>query len=69
MIIGIVKELKEQENRVAITPAGVDTLTACGNHILIEKVPDLEPVSLMKVTKLQEQHSSIMPLKYGKTVN
>ncbi|WP_213974433.1 alanine dehydrogenase [Tepidanaerobacter acetatoxydans] len=37
MIIGIVKELKEQENRVAITPAGVDTLTACGNKVLIEK--------------------------------
>ena len=26
MIIGVVKELKEQENRVAMTPAGVDTL-------------------------------------------
>ena len=37
MIIGIVKELKEQENRVAMTPAGVDTLTACGHQILVEK--------------------------------
>ncbi|HHY42676.1 MAG TPA: alanine dehydrogenase [Thermoanaerobacterales bacterium] len=37
MIIGVVKELKEQENRVAITPAGVDALTACGHKVLIEQ--------------------------------
>ncbi|HQE04990.1 MAG: alanine dehydrogenase [Tepidanaerobacteraceae bacterium] len=37
MIVGVVKELKEQENRVAITPAGVDALTACGHKVLIQK--------------------------------
>ncbi|HHX23124.1 MAG: alanine dehydrogenase [Tepidanaerobacteraceae bacterium] len=37
MIIGVVKERKEQENRVAITPAGVDALTACGHKVLIEQ--------------------------------
>ena len=37
MIIGVVKERKEQENRVAMTPAGVDALTSCGHRVLIEK--------------------------------
>jgi len=37
MIIGVVKELKEQENRVAMTPAGVDALTACGHRVLVQK--------------------------------
>ncbi|HHX74694.1 MAG TPA: alanine dehydrogenase [Firmicutes bacterium] len=37
MIIGVVRELKAQENRVAMTPAGVDALTACGHRVLVEK--------------------------------
>ncbi|NLP37136.1 MAG: alanine dehydrogenase [Firmicutes bacterium] len=37
MIIGVVKELKEQENRVAMTPAGVDALKSCGHRVLVEK--------------------------------
>ncbi len=36
MIIGVVKEIKEQENRVALMPAGVRTLTAAGHRILVE---------------------------------
>ncbi|MGI9861493.1 alanine dehydrogenase [Moorella naiadis] len=37
MIIGVPKEIKDQENRVAITPAGVAALTAAGHQVLIEK--------------------------------
>jgi alanine dehydrogenase len=37
MIIGIPKEIKEGENRVAITPAGVHSLVADGHSVLIEK--------------------------------
>jgi len=37
MIIGVVKEIKEQENRVAITPAGVDTLTSYGHKVLVQE--------------------------------
>lgn len=37
MIIGIPKEIKAQEERVAITPAGVETLKKAGHSILIEK--------------------------------
>lgn len=37
MIIGIPKEIKNNENRVAITPAGVTQFIASGHHVLIEK--------------------------------
>lgn len=37
MIIGIPKEIKNNENRVAITPAGVVTLKKAGHRVLIEK--------------------------------
>lgn len=37
MIIGIPKEIKNNENRVAITPAGVATLVEFGHQIIIEK--------------------------------
>lgn len=37
MIIGIPKEIKNNENRVGITPAGVTTLVLAGHTVLIEK--------------------------------
>lgn len=36
MIIGIPKEIKTLENRVAMTPGGVDTLVRQGNTLLVE---------------------------------
>lgn len=36
MIIGTPKEIKNNENRVGITPAGVETLVKAGHHIFIE---------------------------------
>jgi alanine dehydrogenase len=36
MIIGIPKEIKNNENRVAITPAGVDAFVKAGHQVLIE---------------------------------
>lgn len=36
MIIGVPKEIKAQENRVAITPAGVDSLVKAGHKVYIE---------------------------------
>lgn len=36
MIIGVPKEIKNNENRVALTPGGVKTLVRKGNHVLIE---------------------------------
>lgn len=37
MIIGIPKEIKAQEERVAITPAGVESFKKAGHRVLIEK--------------------------------
>ncbi|MDI6602410.1 MAG: alanine dehydrogenase [Thermoanaerobacteraceae bacterium] len=37
MIIGVPKEIKAEENRVAITPAGVKAFTSAGHKVYIEK--------------------------------
>lgn len=37
MLIGIPKEIKNNENRVAMTPAGVFTLRSSGHEVIIEK--------------------------------
>ncbi|HLF97041.1 MAG TPA: alanine dehydrogenase [Methylococcaceae bacterium] len=36
MKIGVVKEIKDQENRVALTPAGADTLVRAGHAVLVQ---------------------------------
>lgn len=36
MIVGVPKEIKEQEDRVALTPAGVDALVRAGHKVLVE---------------------------------
>jgi len=36
MIIGVLKEIKEGENRIALTPAGVKTLKLDGHTVLVE---------------------------------
>ncbi|CVK21835.1 alanine dehydrogenase [Sporomusa sphaeroides] len=37
MIIGVVKEIKNNENRVGLTPAGTDALCKAGHTVLVEK--------------------------------
>lgn len=37
MIIGILKEIKTAENRVCMTPAGVEVMTGHGHTVLVEK--------------------------------
>jgi len=37
MIVGILKEIKAEENRVSMTPAGVEVLKQNGHSILVEK--------------------------------
>ena len=36
MIIGVIKEIKNNENRVALTPAGAESLCAGGHKVLVE---------------------------------
>src|SRR3989338_6236526 len=37
MKIGVPKEIKDKENRVALTPEGAKILTSMGNEVLIEE--------------------------------
>ena len=37
MIISIPKEIKNNENRVAITPAGVKAFNQAGHQVLVQK--------------------------------
>ena len=37
MIIGILKEIKAEENRVSMTPAGVEVMIQNGHTLLVEK--------------------------------
>ena len=37
MIIGVAKEIKNNENRVALTPAGTESLKKAGHSVLVEK--------------------------------
>ena len=37
MIVGILKEIKPEENRVAMTPAGVEVMRHNGHQMLVEK--------------------------------
>ena len=37
MIIGILKEIKAEENRVSMTPAGVEVLVKSGHRVLVER--------------------------------
>jgi alanine dehydrogenase len=37
MIVGVPKEIKDNENRVAAIPAGVQALVARGHKVLVQK--------------------------------
>ncbi len=37
MVIGVPKEIKNNENRVALTPAGAHTLGEAGHKVLVEE--------------------------------
>lgn len=75
MIIGVPKEIKNNENRVAITPAGVHALVNAGHKVIIEKSAgvgsgiedsDFEAagaVILEKNTEVFEQADTIVKVK------
>ena len=37
MLIGVPKEIKTNENRIALVPAGAEALAAAGHSVLIEQ--------------------------------
>lgn len=37
MIVGILKEIKTEEHRVSITPAGVEVMKQNGHRVIVEE--------------------------------
>ena len=50
MIIGVPKEIKNNENRVGMTPAGVAELVKRGHTVYVRHLPVQTAVFLMKST-------------------
>ena len=36
MLIGVPREIKDDENRVGLLPSGVESLVAAGHHVVVE---------------------------------
>lgn len=66
MLIGIPKEIKNNENRVALTPAGVHSLVSRGHRVLIETNAGLGSGFLLMLTiKSKELRLSLLLVKLG----
>ena len=52
MIISVIKEIKNNENRVGLTPAGSEALIRAGHTVLVEKSAGVGSVSQMKLMLL-----------------
>ena len=52
MIIGVPKEIKNNENRVALTPAGAKELIKRGHQVHVQQSAGLGSVFLTKITLL-----------------
>jgi len=42
MRIGVLKEIKTKENRVAMTPGGVEQIISCGNDVMVENAAGIK---------------------------
>lgn len=49
MIIGVPKEIKAQEYRVALTPAGADALVHAGHRVIVAQAHGLKSSPLDQV--------------------
>jgi alanine dehydrogenase len=50
MIIGVPKEIKNNENRVGMTPAGVTAFVNSGHEVWIETMPAWEADFMIAIT-------------------
>ena len=50
MIVGILKEIKAAENRVSMTPAGVEVMLENGHDVLVETEAGMAADSTMVLT-------------------
>ena len=66
MIIGVPKEIKEQEQRVALLPSAANQLTRRGHSVLVEKTRASAPVIPMKITSRPARRLSILPKMFSR---
>ena len=65
MIIGVPKEIKDNEARVGVTPAGVKMLTEAGHKVLVETMPERSPAFPTTNTRMPARRSLAMPATCG----
>lgn len=66
MLIGIPKEIKNNENRVALTPAGVHSLVGHGHQVLVETQAGLGSGFMDEDYKNKGLLLSLQLMKFGK---
>jgi len=66
MIIGVPKEIKTNENRVALVPAGAESLTAQGHTVLVEQGAGLGSGFPTRRTSRSGPRSSPRPTRCGR---
>ena len=66
MLVGVPKEIKNHEYRVAITPAGVVELIKNGHQVIVEKMPVSGLLYLITNMKNQAPKYWAPLMKYGR---
>ncbi len=58
MIVGVPKEIRDKESRIALTPEGAKQLASVGHEVLVERSGGLGTGLVMKSTHKAVQASS-----------
>ena len=64
MIIGVLKEIKAEENRVCMTPAGVEVMKQNGHAVLVKKMPVGAADLITRHLRMPARRSSMAPKKF-----
>jgi len=67
VLVGIPKEVKNNEFRVSNTPAGVHSLVLAGHQVFVEKGAGLGSAITDSEYAKAGRQSSILPMKYGRS--
>ena len=66
MRVGVPREIKDQELRVSLTPAGAHELVRLGHDVLVEASAGADPGSATTTTSLRARGSSPAPTRCGR---
>ena len=65
MIVGLPKEIKNNEFRVGLTPGAVGAYVQAGNIVYVEKARASDPASRMRSTSRTVRRSWTLPKRCG----